>query len=59
MGSRDSSYKLSGVLELDDAFFTTELPAENKDFPLKRGLAEVSERARFSLWQRVFQSKTK
>jgi len=37
LGSRDSSYKLSGVLELDDAFFTTEVPDVGKDFPLKRG----------------------
>jgi len=37
MGNRDNSYKLSGVLELDDAFFTTEVSDEAKDFPLKRG----------------------
>ena len=30
MGQRDSQYKLGGEIELDDAFFTTEIPLENK-----------------------------
>ena len=37
MGKRDDEYQLSGEVELDDAFFTTEISLEEKDEPLKRG----------------------
>jgi len=37
MGKRDSKYKLSGEIELDEGFFSTEMAEEDKDKPLKRG----------------------
>ena len=37
MGKRDNKYTLKGEIELDDAFFTTEIPVESKNEPLKRG----------------------
>jgi hypothetical protein len=37
MGKRDEQYHLSGVLELDEGFFTTEIDEEDKKKPLKRG----------------------
>ncbi len=37
MGKRDELYSLSGVVELDEGFFTTERDEEDKDKPLKRG----------------------
>lgn len=37
MGKRDAQYTLSGVIELDEGFFTTETPDDEKDKPLKRG----------------------
>jgi hypothetical protein len=37
MGRRDSEYELSGVIELDDGFFTTTKTDGEKDKPLKRG----------------------
>jgi len=37
MGRRDGEYELSGVIELDDCFFTTIKPESEKDKPLKRG----------------------
>jgi hypothetical protein len=37
MGHRDSTYDLSGVIELDEGFFTTETSDEEKGKPLKRG----------------------
>ena len=37
MGKRDNKYSLKGEIELDDAFFTTEIPVESKNEPLKRG----------------------
>lgn len=37
MGKRDDEYQLKDAVELDDAFFTTEISIENKDKPLKRG----------------------
>ena len=37
MGRRDSEYELSGVIELDEGFFTTIKTEEEKDKPLKRG----------------------
>lgn len=37
MGKRDDEYQLSGEIELDDAFFTTEISLEEKNEPLKRG----------------------
>lgn len=37
MGKRDGQYELSGQIELDEGFFTTEAKPEEKDKPLKRG----------------------
>lgn len=37
MGKRDERYTLSGVIELDEGFFSTETDEEEKDKPLKRG----------------------
>ena len=37
MGNRDSKYDLSGEIELDEGFFSTEKEKEQKDKPLKRG----------------------
>jgi hypothetical protein len=37
MGKRDEEYILAGAIELDDGFFTTEIPEENKGEKLKRG----------------------
>jgi len=37
MGKRDAQYSLSGILELDEGFFTTEISEDEKQKPLKRG----------------------
>ena len=37
MGNRDSHYTLSGIIELDEGFFTTETSEKENDNPLKRG----------------------
>ena len=37
MGKRDEQYQLSGSIELDEGFFSTEIPDQEKDKPLKRG----------------------
>jgi transposase-like protein len=37
MGKRDEQYTLSGVIELDEGFFSTVISEEEKDKPLKRG----------------------
>jgi len=37
MGQTDGKYELSGEIELDDGFFSTETIEEEKDKPLKRG----------------------
>lgn len=37
MGKRDSTYKVGGIVELDEGFFTTEVPESEKGKPLKRG----------------------
>ncbi len=37
MGKRDDEYTLEGAIELDDAFFSTEISLEARDKPLKRG----------------------
>ena len=37
MGKRDELYTLSGVIELDECFFSTETNKDEKDKPLKRG----------------------
>lgn len=42
MGKRDDEYDLSGQIELDDAFFTTEIPDSQKGEPLKRGRGSQS-----------------
>jgi hypothetical protein len=37
MDNRDELYKLSGVIELDEGFFSTEISKNEKDATLKRG----------------------
>jgi len=37
MGRRDDEYVLAGRIELDEGYFSTETPIEEKDKPLKRG----------------------
>lgn len=37
MGKRDGEYILAGSIELDEGYFSTEIPMEEKDKPLKRG----------------------
>lgn len=37
MGKRDERYELHGMVELDEGFFVTEVPKEEKGKPLKRG----------------------
>lgn len=37
MGKRDGEYILAGRIELDEGYFSTEVPAEEKEKPLKRG----------------------
>ena len=37
MGTRDAEYLLSGIIELDEGFFSTDISEEEKDKPLKRG----------------------
>jgi transposase-like protein len=37
MGKRDENYQLSDQIELDEGFFSTIIPKEEKDKPLKRG----------------------
>lgn len=37
MGKRDNRYTLSGCIELDEGFFTTEIPADKKEEELKAG----------------------
>jgi Zn ribbon nucleic-acid-binding protein len=37
MGKRDGEYVLAGRIELDEGYFSTETPAEDKEQPLKRG----------------------
>ena len=37
MGKRDAEYSLKEVVEIDDGFFSTEIPDDQKDQPLKRG----------------------
>lgn len=42
MGKRDNLYQLRGEAELDDGFFSTEIPQEHKSEPLKRGRGSQS-----------------
>jgi DNA-directed RNA polymerase subunit RPC12/RpoP len=42
MGERDDLYELSGVIELDEGFFSTEIDDEEKGKPLKRGRGSSS-----------------
>ena len=37
MEKRDGEYILAGRIELDEGYFSTEAPIEEKDKPLKRG----------------------
>jgi hypothetical protein len=38
MGKRDDEYVLAGRIELDEGYFSTEMPSDEKEKPLKRGL---------------------
>ena len=38
MGKRDDKYTLNGNIEIDEGFFTTEIPDKEKGEPLKRGV---------------------
>ena len=38
MGKRDDQYTISGNIEFDEGFFTTEIEKNEKDKPLKRGV---------------------
>ena len=52
MGKRDGGYPpLHGDMEVDEGFFSTETPEEQKDCPLKRGRG--SQRPRCTVCQRV------
>jgi len=42
LGKRDNEYQLSGQIELDDAFYTTEISLDQKDKPQKRGRGSKS-----------------
>ena len=42
MGLRDDGYSLCGTLELDEGFFSVEVPAKKKDDPKKRGRGSQS-----------------
>lgn len=37
MGKRDEQYELSGIIELDEGFFSTEIPDDGKNKPVKCG----------------------
>lgn len=37
MGKRDARYNLHGDVEIDEGFFSTETPEDQKDCPIKRG----------------------
>ena len=37
MGYSELLYELDGIVELDEGYFSTEVPEEQKDKPLKRG----------------------
>ena len=39
MGKRDDKYTLKGCIELDEGFFSTEIPKEKKDEKLKAGVS--------------------
>lgn len=59
MGKRDSRYTLSGEMEIDEGFFSTECPDEEKDEPnLSRQVQAAKRKARSSLWSKVLMSKT-
>ena len=42
MGKREGSYLLNGTIELDEGFFSVEVPEEEKDKPRKRGRGNQS-----------------
>ena len=42
MGTRDSRYEVSGMVEVDEGFFSTEVPEGDKDKPLKRGKVRLN-----------------
>ena len=44
MGKRDSTYKVGGIVELDEGFFTTEVPEAEKGKPLKWEFKPISSR---------------
>ncbi len=59
MGKRDDKYTLSGQIELDDAFFTTEVPDDRKDKPLKRGRGSQSKTKVLVMCESSFQDNPK
>ena len=50
MGKRNAGYKVCGMVELDEGFFSTEVPDSEKDKPLKRGHGR--RKPRFWCWRR-------
>jgi hypothetical protein len=52
MGQRDVRYRLEGIIELDEGFFTTEMEGDEKDKHQNEAGA-VSVRARCLSWQKV------
>lgn len=42
MSTRDSRYEVSGMVEVDEGFFSTEVPEGDKDKPLKRGKGRLN-----------------
>ena len=42
MGKRDGAYLLNGTIELDEGFFSVEVPEDEKDKPRKRGRGSQS-----------------
>jgi hypothetical protein len=53
MLKRDEQYQLSGSIELDEGFFSTEIPEQEKDKPLKREVARRKQK--FWKWPKVKQ----
>ena len=48
MGKRDDNYQLTGSVEIDDGFFSTQIAEEEKDKPLKKEVVEVKKNGSFS-----------
>jgi len=48
MGKRYDNYELTGSVEIDDGFFSTQIAEEEKDKPLKKEVVEVKKNGSFS-----------